>query len=314
LVTTADTLLSKALVRAGWPAGDGNAFLTYAEILALADEEIAGELHPLVRGLQTDFYVHSVDYSITADTPEYKLPAKASEQIRDVLYVDAAGNEFSVPWMPLEDIGDPGRYNVNGGYGVANAVGRYVAYYTGDTIGLRPTPASTDATLRVKYWRQPAALTEVTNARIISALTSATRLTMTASLPAAWTTGTVVDVINAGNAHYVHNPDLAVTGTGSAYIDVASYSSFVAAGDYVTVEGTTPIVPLPDVAVPLLVRRLALACLEAQKDVEAAAIERAAVTRLTGRLIEALKPRSKGDPSFIVARGSAFRTSPWGYR
>jgi hypothetical protein len=305
LATTADTLVSRSLVRAGWPANDGEAFLTHAEILALADEEITREVFPLVRKADAAWYIHTEDYSITASQELYELPARAVEQIADIVLVDSEGNEFSMTWMALERAGHPDMFQTS-------RSGRYTAYFTGDFVALRPIPDTTLDTLRVKYERQPGTLTLLTNAETINALTGATRLTMDSTIPAGWTTGTLLDIINAGNAHQVLNADLAVTGTGASYVDVASYSSFVATGDYVSTAGTTPIVPLPDQAVPLLILRVAQACHLAHKEYAAAASLNKLIDEATDTCLDSLKPRNQGEPKYLVPQNDAWSAGPWG--
>jgi len=286
---------------------DSGASITDAELLAIADEEITGELFPLLRSLDSGFYLHNDDHSITADQSRYKIAARATEQIADVLYVDSQGNEESLSVMPIEDRGLPSRWAGAASVGSGSGTGRYTAYPDGDFVGLVPTPSTTQGTLRIRYYRAPGSLTLVANARIVSALTSATRLTLTADPTGLFSIGDDVDIVNAGNSHQVLDPDRDVTAVAANYLDFLAYSSEVAVGDYVTAAGTTAIVPLPDVMAPLLIQRVKAALLDALGDERAWMRSQSMIQTLEANVRTMLKPRFKADPKYVVGRGGAWR-------
>ena len=294
-MATADQALAGIKLRCHWPST--NAPISDANLLLLADQEIVGSLWPMLVASQGDYYLSYLDHAITADKARYRLPKKSYGPIKDVLIVDSNGAEAHVDAMNIEELGQEPQSNR-----------KFLHFIDGDFLGLYPTPSTTQDTLRIRFYRHPNALALTTTSRQISALTSATRLTLSAAISGTgWTTGTDVDIIGSGNAHQVLSEDIDLTGTGASTIDMASYPSTIEVGDWVATAGQTPLVPLPDFLVPLLMTRVALQALNGAGDAEAFdrmfklgdLLERGART--------VLEPRSEAAPRVIVPTHSAHR-------
>lgn len=298
MTTTAETLIAKVQRRCFWPST--NAPFSDADILDIADEEIAGTIWPSIIATQGDYYISAIDHAITAAYDRYRLPTNSYGPIRDILYVDSAGVETSMRMIDLEDLG---RLPVSTG-------DDYQYFLDGDFIGLYPMPASTEGTLRIRYFRHPSALALASAGATITAATDAAAVLdfVISVLPATFVTGAYVDVTNHGNSHQLLL-DRWLLST-AAVLTLTSlttwHGSGIGVGNYVTLSGTTSIVPVPDQMIPWLVSRVAAACLQGN-DPSNAQIQRELARDHEARAISVSKPRSIAEPQTIVVRNSPYR-------
>lgn len=285
--------------------------LTDADLLAIADADIVGELWPLLLKADAQYYVHSRDYAITADQRRYRLPMKTLGPITDVLYVDEDGNETSITVCNPEEVGHFRRPSACD----------YWHYIEGDFLSLFPTPNQTTGTLRIKYYRRP-------NTLCLSALARASFQLQfedtydgvgVLTTPAEWIAGTAVDLLDAGNAHAVLAEYLSITDIVVGFIGksvrfaVGSVPTDI--GDetdlgyllWVAPTGYTPIVQVPDLVLPLLVARTAESALDSIGDVGGFQRANARASRLQDNAISTLQPRSEAEPNYIVSRNSPHR-------
>jgi len=106
MVWTADDLVAAVRVRAQMPDAAGDGAITDADILTLANEEIALRLVPLVRRSRGDYFVSTHDVDIVSGTASYRVPTRAQTSgLRELTIVDPSGREWPVPQMHLEDAG-----------------------------------------------------------------------------------------------------------------------------------------------------------------------------------------------------------------
>ena len=300
MVTTAETLVAKVQRRCFWPPT--NAPFSDADILAIADEEIAGVLWPAIIATQGDYYISAIDHAITATYDRYRLPTNAYGPIRDILYVDAAGVETSMPMIDLEDLG---RLSTS-----ATTGDDYSFFLDGDFVGLFPVPTSTTGTLRIRYFRHPSTLALAAGGTTINvAAESSTVKTFTVvTIPATFTAGVYVDVTNHGNSHQLLLDRWLLSAAAALTLtSLTTWSgSGLTSGNYVTISGTTSIAPVPDHMLPWLVSRVAAACLQGN-DPSNAQIQRQLATDHEERSISLSKPRSMAEPNTIVTRNSPYR-------
>lgn len=310
MITTSNQLVTKVLRRCFWPATDGDAPLSHAEIMAVADEEILGEFWPQVLAAYGDQYLGHRDYDITADQAKYRIPNNAWGPVRDVVFVDDAEPdvEISVPLMSLEEVGRTP-------LGVS-ACG-FWHYFDGDFIALYPKPDTTENTLRVKYFRHPNTLVATASATTISSFSGSYGMVVAANA-GSWSSSSFLDVISAGNAHQilVDNGDVSTVVSTTITFDSADLVTTLAArgvavGDYVATTGQTPIVQLPDHMIPALVRRVAAECLRLDGDRDAAREENAAADKASARAEGVSKPRTQAESTIVVTRNSPIRMGRW---
>ncbi len=304
MALTADALVAAVLRRCFWPST--NAPLTDAQILMLADEEIAGSLFPAVMGAHLDYYQTIADYDITSGVSQYRLPPRVYGSLKDVTTVNSDLTEFSVTLIDAEELGQgigaQGWYGQNTSGGLAFAM-----YFAGDFIHLRPIPNATQNTLRVRYYRQPSTLCLLAEATTVAALGNGLTTFTLDDTPSGFS-GANLDVLVSGNAHQTFVDNQAVTSITADVVTLTESGNieFLAVGDYVSVAGTSPIVQLPDFLLPAAIRKIAAACLAAHGD-DRAQYERAEAETMIELAIETATPRVEGEPKVIMTTNSPWR-------
>lgn len=318
MTITANKLINKVLRRCFWPTDSGtglgsNAPLSDADILELADEEIAGQLKPQQLSVSGGYDLATLDYAITSGQTLYRLPARSFGPVQDVIEVqtDDAASELSMPIASLEDIARPERLRLR-------SRTQYLATVDGEYLRLYPAPTTTAKTLRIRYLRQPNKLALLaTGAKVtarstvivlgvpIDQLTLDTSLTFSASTPA--------DAISGGNAHSAIIFDVIPTAAaaGFANVNMNTYPTGwgnTAVGDYIALAGYTPIAQIPEFMESLLVLRVAAAALAANGEREEASAVRKEAEQRAEQVAQLLKPRVAAEPDYIVTRNSVLRS------
>lgn len=298
---TADALDAAVLRRCFWPST--NAPLSQTERLAVANEEILGTLYPKVIAARASYYLTTLDQALTAGQELYRLPAHAYGPLKDIVTVDDAGNEHSVDLIGADELGH--------GYGSASVGGVHglAMYFRGDFIGLRPVPAMTLGTLRVRYYRQPSPLCLAATARELLGFNGTTIFQCTDGddvFPAGPTM--LICVLSGGNAHQTLIEDLVVTASDSAFVTVSTSAAGygISAKDWISITGTSPLVQLPDFMLSAAVRKIAAACLQAAGDIRASG-EHDKADKLIELAFSTAIPRVEGEPRVTRTSGSPFR-------
>ena len=312
MTTTANNLISRVLRRCFWPADSGtglasNAPLTDADILAIADEEIAGDFANMVVQLGGEWFYAEADYAITATKARYRLPDKLFGPLIDVVRVDSAGNQISLGELDTREIG----------HRLGSSTRNFDHLVQGDFVRLSPTPTATQDTLRVKYHRQPGTLVLVANALQITSvsddLDTSTSLEFGSDPAAIFSEGDEIDVVSDGNAHSLHTYENAITSVSNPAILIGATNngeptSLIAIGDWAVLSGTTPIVPLPNELLSALVKRVASECLRANGERDAAMREAKAADEAWTAAHSLLFDRSEAEPNTVITHNSSLRS------
>lgn len=310
---TADELVTAVNRRCGWasthgPLADSTGSETHvAALLAIAGEELVGDSYPLVMATAGDYYVTLKDWSVVAGQRRYRLPKLHHNAIKDVVWVDADGNERPLATIDPEDV--PGHYVVT--VGTAECCSYYLE---GDYLCLSPVPQQAVGSLRLKYYRQPGRLVLTTSNSVAPVTDFVYGSGSATEALVSWTTGQlnpdnqVCDIVGGGNAHAA----LVVDATMSSFIgDVSLFTwpenPLVAAGDYLVLSGYSPVVQLPDHMQPYFIRRVAGACLMVVKEYDAAAAELREASALYEKAQSTSRPRNAAEPRTIITRNSPLR-------
>jgi len=275
--------------------------MTDAEILTIADSEMSGTVAPLIRRAREEFWVVTApDIAVSSGTPSYRVPSRAlGSALRDVLIVDG-DKLYSAPELPPEE---EWRYKDSAGPWHSP----FGYFLEGSYIRLLPTPTSSSYSLRLKYYRRPSKLVGLSSAATVST-TGATTITTTATVPSAWGTSESVDIIDSLSPYDSLGDDLAGTSIATTNVTIsAGVPSTVKAGDYVSLEGTTPVPQIPDAVRPVLVLATMRGCLDAAGDNEDAAKAEAQLNRQSARIGGLIEPRVTGERPVVVNRYSALR-------
>ena len=312
--TTADLLTRAKLY--GWsPASSGS--VTDTEFLQLADDELQSYVFPRVLEAKGEYRVATSDASITAGQTVYRLPTRAhAGRLRDVLYIDTAGNAVSLPMMDPEELGT--RFS---SYALESMPRAW--YFQDSNVVVWPAQSTTRGTLRRTYFMRPGTLVATSACAKITTIGAASsggagyRRFTCANVPTSVTTSVTVDMVRADGGFETSHIDMAVHAvvTGAAgTIDIAETALTVgniSVGDYISIAGEACIPQVPDICHPWLARRVATLFLETQQDDGAMKASVAAADRMEQRILETLTPRVDGEPKTIVPTFSPIRSLFW---
>jgi hypothetical protein len=304
---TTDDFLTQLKVRCQLP--DDNQAITDAQLFLLADMAMQTDIESLVQSVMGEYWVTTSDTTITSGTSSYRMPYRASgRKLRDLLLVDSAGNQISIPEIPANEAW---RYQTAGSW----VWGAQMAYYVqGEKVVLLPTPTLTGYSLRFKYYvRRPrlVSLSDNVNGAAITAVSGGLRQITVSSTPTGITTNTVVDIIKRRPYFDYLNMSLTVSGATATVITVTSdYSTEVEAGDYIFVEETTGVIPLPVELHPVLLTATAVRVLTSLGDAKAQA-ELVMLEREKDMAKLLLAPRNDGEAKYIINRKGPLRGGRW---
>jgi hypothetical protein len=263
---------------------------TEVDILESADMEIQSTLLPLLRSVNAEYLVRTLD--VAAVGGRVMLPGRAAgAAVRLVQLVMPGGGLRNLPQMGPENATG---YPVTGGQ-------PFGFYFDGGGIVLLPDGAS--GTLRVRYHAAPSKLTADTPAPIITVnldtpTAGITQVRADGSAASALLTGTL-DIVSAGPAHELIGIDVPFSrGAPSAWIELDSTDLLgqVSVGDYVCVAGESPVLQIPEsLSSPLIALTVARMLRQGGYSSESAQHLDAGMNALKG-VAALLHPRSDGNP------------------
>lgn len=229
---TSENLVTAILRRSFAPSSQRTYEST--DLLAVADEIIETTLVPQISKVREEFFVNHTDLPVTADQNAYDIPARAAGLIvREIWWIDPAGAVTpDFPRYEPEEISGAATGNPSG------------FYLKNNQIILDRVPTSTSgAVLRVFFLLSPSRHVLSTSAGVISAITG--NIVTVSSIPAAWATGNVFDLIRQDGGQEPRAIDYTSTLVNGSDITFASVPDTLRVGDYVALAGETPVVQLP---------------------------------------------------------------------
>lgn len=261
-----------------------------ANLLNIATEQLHTKLYPILLSAREEFYVTRKDFTITASQSEYVIPSRASGMVlRDVQIIN--GTEVkSLTIMDSEQISTTSTGTIEG------------YYLEHNKIILYPTPATTDGTLRVRYFIRPGRLVATSSCAQISTIDTNNNQVTVVSLPTTMTTGTSIDFI-ASTAPYANLAiDQAITNVSSTTLTFSSLPTGLAVGDWVALAEYSPIPQIPYEFHAILAQLTVTKTLEAMGDREAASLAFKDVQADLENMLKLVTPRNQGERKKVINR------------
>lgn len=231
---TSENLVSAILRKSFAPSSQRTYEST--DLLSAADELTETKLVPRISKVREEYFVTSVDVPILISKNTYDIHVRAAGLVvREIWYVDPSGAVTpDFPRLEPEEI-------------TSTASGTPTGFYLkGNQIILDKVPLSTTgAQLRIFFMLTPSRLVLSTSAGVVSAINS--NIVTVSSIPAAWATGNVFDLIRQDGGHEPIAIDYTSTLVNSNNITFSSVPDTLRVGDYVALAGETPVVQLPGV-------------------------------------------------------------------
>lgn len=300
MAVLADRLLRGLKRRAIVPASQP--LLTNSDIFEMADDTIKGDLVPLIKSVNQDFFVYIETEDLVPYQDEYPIPYRAiGRTLRDLKLQDnttPVPNRSSMALIALED----SQYYRTGSIPLG-------FYFKGDRIVVIPMPLNNTVIYKLEKWYelQPNKLITLTDAAVVQSV-GATTVTVV-SAPATISEATPVDFIQGTSGCGTLGMDATITNiSGNTYTFAADViPETLTAGDYISVAQTSPVIQLPDEAYTYLETCLAIEILKTLGDFEGAGRLVEDAKNEKENLLKILQPRIEGEPTKCINRRGLLR-------
>lgn len=289
--TTTD-LINKVKLWSATP--DGQPAFTDEQILDIMTDELRTVIAPFIINFREDFYVTSIDYTITnSSNGIFSIPTRAvSTVLKDVVYVDNTNDniETSVPRIP---VGDKDYYS-NGFYLKGNKV-----------ILSRPSNWS-GYTLRIYYYTRPSKLVSVSECAKIASISDTTYIVE--GVPGTWTTSESLDATQAESPLGLIDEDNVTAISGTTFTPTTIVDD-LAVGDYVSKPTESCIPQIPLEVIPMLVQATVARVNEILHDKSGMKVAMKKYDDLKDSVTSILSPRVVEEPKPIISRNSFITVS-----
>lgn len=291
---TTEELLSKIELRGSIKFRDQAYTRTAA--LAQADDELQTVLFPLLISLRSKYAIASSDYAVTSET-RYPIPANAyGRSLQNVVYVGADGKESELVFVDHDREMEGGSWE-NWARGFLG--GRSGYYLSGDDVVLYPS-AVPGWTLRLYYHRTPNRLALIEDCGQITAINPGTGVVTLGNLPTSWAIGTRLCAVAGLPGFTMRFEAQAVTAVGAGTVTLADVSDLTV-GDWLALEGDSPIPQLPVEAHPLLAQATIVKIHESLGDARLVNSQ-AKYKEIRDLFVGANSPRVEQAPKMLSAR------------
>lgn len=216
----------------------GQATFVNADILAIGDEVLEEYVMPAIQAAREEYYITSKTYPLVANTSAYLTPPRSiAATIRDVQIInDTTG---SVKGLPRSSLDRQYMFSPTG-------TTPELFYLLGDKIIVSPTPTSTQNSLKVYYPLRCGRLIEVTDAAVISAINTTTKVVSVTTIPSTWVTGDSFDIVSASGSQLYLSIDQESSLISGTDITFSELPDNLTVGDYISPAGTSPLIQLPN--------------------------------------------------------------------
>jgi hypothetical protein len=266
--------------------------LDNAGFLAFGNRKTQDTLVPVIDSLQQEYFVTTSTVPILTGINEYAIPSRAlGRKMRDVKLVSPSGGRSDFPKIAVER---EQFYRVGGS--------PFGFYFYGDRIRVVPVPAADGYSLQLWWFLGPSKLVLSSAAAVVTAIN--TDVVTVAAVPSNIVAGSIVDFVQGvgGNSTIGYDKTVvSIVGNDISFAtgDVPTLPA-LAAGDYISLAQTSPVLQIPDSAVPYLVTLTAMEVLQSIGDYEGHAALKETRDTQEKNLKMLLEPRVEGEATPII--------------
>jgi len=280
--------------------------LTYTEedFVLLANDELQGEVVPLIMSTRDEYFVDYVDVN-TDSTGIIPIPSQAvGAKLRTVAYVQQTSPLLliNLPLLNLDVVAGVGANFINGL--------TFTGFYLQDnSICLYPnTSVPTGTQVRIYFYRRSLVLAEPSQYGQIRSINTNTNTVVLDGLPNDWVVG---DKINAVS----QDPNFKITVEEAEILTISSPSIVLdsveglSVGDYITLQGYSAIPQIPVEAHAYLAQLTAAKALEGLGDREGMAAALKKAESLKEKLLIMTSQRVDGSPKKVISPNGGVRVA-----
>jgi len=279
-----------------------------ATLLNLLNFEMSNSLVPQMLAVKQEYFVKNYDFNNTLDATTgiwndtYELPPEAiGMELRDFvqLTTPAAANtpptERFIPRISPEDVAGQALNTTSTGNGGISF------YMKGNDLVLYPCPVTTLA-FRMKFFRMPNYLVSTADCGQILSINTITNSVVLSNIPSTWSVGTSVDVIQSYQGFDLDAENIVITSLSSPTVGFASVKG-LQVGDWVALNGDSPIPQLPIACQAVLAQAVVVKLLESLKDEAGVRIAQQKYNELFKAMEFMIVDRVQGEPLKITSGG-----------
>lgn len=235
--------------------------LTYTDLdfAQLANDELQGEVVPLIMSTREEFFVDYVDVSIDADRT-IDIPEEAiGTKLRSVCYVQQTSPLvlINLPRIDLDVVAGVGFFNYN------TLAGFYIE---GNKLVLYPNNSVPVGTvIRLYYYKRSLVLAEPSAYGQIVSIDTGTNTVQLDYVPSSWAAGTELNAVSSVPNFSITNSLMTITNVSSPSIILDNVDD-LSVGDYISLLGYSAVPQIPVEAHAYLAQLTAVKCLEGLGD------------------------------------------------
>lgn len=308
MTITADRWLTGLKRRVTLPAN--NELLTASDLLALGDDVIRDKMVPLMMSVNQNYFVTNTLVPLVTDQSHYDIPYRSmGRTLRDLKLSRNDSDDQDVTDLSLLALEDEHLFATSGVPGFF--------YFEGDQFVAVPRPNTSSYSFKVWYDLEVGTLVQTSDAALVASIASNV-VTITGNIPSTMIAGVLVDFIKGKAGCRTVGMDVAITNvsTGAGTITFASADDVpesLAAGDWISLAQTSPVLQFPDEAAPLIETLAAIRVMHAAGDFEAQQLLDQDAMKQETNLLKLLAPRVEGEPTKIVNRRGLLRGQGFTY-
>lgn len=275
---------------------------TDAEFTAIANDELQGEVVPLVMSTRGEYFVDHYD---TASPASGIIPfphGTVGCKVRSISYMQQTSPILliNLPQIDLDVVAGVGFTNYNTMTGF---------YIEGNNINLYPNtavPANTN--IRIYYYRRSLVLAAPNTYAKITSVNSGTNTIVVDHIPSGWSVGLNLNAVSGEAPFGITNDEMSIVGLSSPSIILTNVDG-LAAGDYISEEGYSGVPQIPLEAHAYLAQLTAAKCCEGLGDLGGmkAALEKAKMMK--DSLLVMISSRVDGSIKKIVNPNGGLRVN-----
>lgn len=281
-----------------------------SDLIDLATDEMETLIVPQIMSVREEYFVTYKDVAVANSSEPVYIPIPfdaIGQKLRDVVWVNNNQTLTSIPRYELEQASGTVYIDTN------NRTNGFMVQ--GNDIVLFPS-TSGSGTIRLYYFKRPLVLTATTNCGQITAIDTDTNEVTLSFLPSQWTTGNDLNVINQYQPFETKVTSVAITGISFSTVTVASTDD-MSVGDWVALEGYSPIPQLPVEAHKVLAQATVVKCMEAMGDNDGMKASSQKLMQDMENMFKLIAPRVDGAPTKITNAGNGIfdrnQQSGYGY-
>lgn len=269
--------------------------LSRGRALTIADDEMLSTVCPMILSLRSRYFRAFVDVTLT-DATRYPIPAAAAGRaLQNVAAVDSSGRESALTSVDHDLEMDGSGWEAWANQMLGGGDGYYV---DADDIVLYPN-SHPGKTLRIFFYQMPNRLVESSAAGRVTGVDVGTGVVSLAALPLSWAIGTSLCGVAGSPGFRLRFAARAVTAVGALSVTLGDVTG-IAVGDWLALEGDSPIPQIPVEAHPVLAQAVVVKYRESIRD-PGLSDSQAKLKELRDSFVTTYTPRVEQAPKTISA-------------